>query len=153
MLYNIHQRLCEIFQVKTIFANKGILLIGDLLQLRPPQGRFIFEHPRNSDYLALFNSEDSLWNSFEVVNLVHNHRQGAGSKWAEVLNRIRDGSFTKEDIDLLKTRLIKDLDSSDLSEACHIVFINLEGDGHNEKRLLGFKSKLKEPVAVCTGPS
>ena len=153
MLYNIHQRLCEIFQVKTIFANKGILLIGDLLQLRPPQGRFIFEQPRNSDYLALFNSEDSLWNSFEVVNLVHNHRQGAGSKWAEVLNRIRDGSFTKEDIDLLKTRLIKDPDSSDLSEACHIMFTNLEGDGHNEKKLLGLNSKLKEPVAVCTGPS
>ena len=78
---------------------------------------------------------------------------GAPCKWAEILNRIRNGSFTKEDIDLLKTRLIKDLDSSDLSEACHIVFINLEGDGHNEKRLLGFKSKLKEPVAVCTGPS
>ena len=74
MLYNIHQRLCEVFQVKTIFANKGIMLIGDLLQLRPPQGRFIFEKPKNLDYLPLFYSEDSLWNSFEAVNLVHNHR-------------------------------------------------------------------------------
>ena len=49
MLYNIHRRMCELFQVKSVFANKGILLIGDLLQLRPPQGRFIFEQPRNPD--------------------------------------------------------------------------------------------------------
>ena len=70
-----------------------------------------------------------------------------------MLNRIRDGSFNEDDINLLKTRLIKDPDCSELSEACHIMFTNLEGDDHNEKKLLGLESKLKEPVAVCTGPS
>ena len=152
MLYNIHQRLCELFQVKTIFANKAILLIGDLLQLRPPQGRFIFEQPRNSDYLALFNSSESLWNSFDAVNLTHNHRQGAGSQWADLLNRVRDGSYTRADIDLLKTRIIEDADIPELSEACHVMFTNLEGSDHNEKKLSKLQSKEWKSVADCSGP-
>ena len=152
MLYNIHQRLCEIFQVRTVFANKGILMVGDILQLRPPQGRFIFEQPRNPDYFGLYNSSDSLWNSFDAVNLVHNHRQGEGSEWAEVLNRIRDGSFTSADINLLKTRIIEDPDVPELAEACNIVFTNLEGSDHNDNQLSKLKSKKWGPVAVCSGP-
>ena len=152
MLYNIHRRLCELFQMKTIFANQAVLLIGDLLQLRPPQGRFIFEQPRNSDYYALFNSTDSLWNSFDAVNLIHNHRQGAGSQWADLLNRIRDGSFTKTDIEVLKTRIIEDADIPELSDACHVMFTNLEGSYHNEKKLSKLQSKEWKPIAECFGP-
>ena len=153
MLYNIHRRMCELFQVKSVFANKGILLIGDLLQLRPPQGRFIFEQPRNSDYFALFNSTENLWNSFDAVNLVHNHRQGAGSQWADILNRVRDGSFNNEDINLLKSRIIEDADIPELSDACHVMFTNMEGSDHNEKKLSKLQSKLWKPVASCSGPS
>ena len=70
---NIHKRLCEILQVKSLFANKGIPMIGDLLQLRPVQGRIVFEQPRSDEYFALHKLSDSLSNSFDAVNLVHNH--------------------------------------------------------------------------------
>ena len=152
MLYNIHRRLCEVFQIKTLFANKGVLLIGDLLQLRPPQGRFIFEQSRNSDYLGLYNSSESLRSSFNAVNLIHNHRQGAGSEWAEVLNRIKDGSFTEKDVALLKTRIVEDPYSPELSEACHIMFTNVEVNGYNEKKLETLNSKLWKLNAVWSGP-
>ena len=84
--------------------------------------RFIFEQQRNPDYFGLHNSSDALWNSFNAVNLVHNHRQGASSEWADLLKQIRDGSFTIADINLLKTRIIEDPDVPELSEACHIMF-------------------------------
>ena len=32
-LYKLHLRLCEIFQSDDLFANVGILLVGDLLQV------------------------------------------------------------------------------------------------------------------------
>ena len=32
-LYKIHKRLCEIFQSDDLFANVGIILVGDLLQV------------------------------------------------------------------------------------------------------------------------
>ena len=32
-LYKIHRRLCEIFQSDDLFANIGIILVGDLLQV------------------------------------------------------------------------------------------------------------------------
>ena len=32
-LYKIHRRLCEIFQSEDLFANIGIVLVGDLLQV------------------------------------------------------------------------------------------------------------------------
>lgn len=152
MLYNIHQRLCELFQLKTVFANKGILLVGDLLQLRPIQGKYIFEQPRNSDYVALYNSSDSIWNSFDVVNLVHNHRQGAGSKWADVLNRIRDASFTKDDIELLRSRLIPDPYIPELASASHIYYTNMETTSYNDSMLKSLGSTKRRSIAVCTGP-
>ena len=34
-LYRIHKRLHEIFQIEDPFANKSIVLVGDLLQLPP----------------------------------------------------------------------------------------------------------------------
>ena len=33
-LYKIHRRLMEVFQSEDLFANVGIILVGDLLQVR-----------------------------------------------------------------------------------------------------------------------
>ena len=45
MLYRIHMRLREIFQCNDLFANKSILLVGDLLQLKPVKATYIFNKP------------------------------------------------------------------------------------------------------------
>ena len=42
---------------------------------------------------------------FSVLNLEVNHRQGEDKPYAEILNRIRIGQMTEEDIDKLKTRV------------------------------------------------
>ena len=56
-LYKMHYRLAEIFQSDDLFANKSVLLVGDLLQLPPVRNgsRYIFETPsskKGDDKLA-----------------------------------------------------------------------------------------------------
>ena len=77
MLYCIHMRLCEVFQSKDLFANKSIILVGDLLQLPPVKGKFVFERPVTLKFSVFFDV-NSLWHSFEFQELLQNHRQGDG---------------------------------------------------------------------------
>ena len=45
-----------------------------------------------------------LWNKLEVVVLKTNFRQGEGDPWTELLNRVRIGEPTSEDIEVLRSR-------------------------------------------------
>ena len=51
----------------------------------------------------------------QVLNLEINHRQGKFKEYADMLNRIREGKQTPNDIEKLKTR-IRPRGHSDLSE-------------------------------------
>ena len=51
------------------------------------------------------DGESSLWRSFQVIILTKNHRQGKDKPFADMLNRIREGKQTQEDIDKLATRV------------------------------------------------
>ena len=97
MLYKIDLRLREITQMGVPLGNVAILVLGDLMQMSPISGRFIFLAPRNSQFL-LTSEMDPLWNKFEVINLEINHRQGEDKVYADMLNRIRTGQDTSDDI-------------------------------------------------------
>ena len=73
MLYQIHERLQQIKQNTELFSNVAIILFGDLLQLEPVQGNFIFERPRNERYSGLFEIDD-LWQTFDAVILNKSHK-------------------------------------------------------------------------------
>ena len=73
LLYQIHERLQQIRQNNMLFGNVAILLLGDLLQLKPVQGKFIFERPSNQKYADFFEF-NNLWQSFDVVVLNELHR-------------------------------------------------------------------------------
>ena len=47
VLYKIHKRLCDIFINNLPFGGISTMWVGDLLQLKPVRGRFIFEEPRD----------------------------------------------------------------------------------------------------------
>lgn len=149
MLYKIHSRLCEIFQSEDLFANVSVLLVGDLLQLPPVKARFVFERPTNTHF-AEFHDVTNLWKTFEPNILIHNHRQGNGSKWVDTLNRIREGQVTEEDEEVLRSRIIEtpnlDLDS------CHVFFTNAEVNSHNDKMLNCLTTELVEIPAIQTLP-
>ena len=107
MLYIIHLRLCEVFQCdpkRDWFANKSIILVGDLLQLPPVKACYVFAEPLNDNF-ATFHEVSPLWGTFEAYVLRHNHRQADEKDWANSLNNFRVGEVSKEDEAVLKSRI------------------------------------------------
>ena len=105
MLYQLDLRLQEITEKVGIpFGGLSIIVLGDMLQLKPCMGRYISEEPLNKEFRAT-HALAPRWEMFSSVILEQNHRQGKDKPYAELLNRIRIGEYTQEDIDLLKTRV------------------------------------------------
>jgi hypothetical protein len=105
MLYLLDLRLREIKKVSdVVFGGVFVFLFGDILQLRPVLARYIFEDPTSERFKLAFLI-CSLWNLFEVVILRTNHQQGEDKVYADILNRIRTGEFTEDDVKTLETRV------------------------------------------------
>ena len=115
MLYQLDLRLQEIKEkIGSPFGGVSIFCFGDILQLQPVCGKFIFDRPSNTAFYLTFEL-DSRWHKFSVLNLEINHRQGKDRDYAEMLNRVREGKQTESDINTLKDR-IRPYGHSDLDE-------------------------------------
>ena len=122
MLYQLDLSLQEIKErVGIPFGGVSIFCFGDILQLKPVCGRYIFDCPQNSSYHLTYKL-DSSWHKFNVMNLEINHRQGKDKEYADMLNRVREGKQTKEDIIKLEERIRpyghKDLNKVSLYIVC-----------------------------------
>ncbi len=137
-LYMIHLRLTQITQSKEVFGGIGVVLVGDLLQLPPVQGRYVFQSPINKQFRA-FHDCVGLWNQFEPFILQHNHRQGESKSWAETLNRIREGTLSEKDEEILKSRITEDPFLN--VDSMHVFYTNKEVHDHNTLML----QKLESP--------
>ena len=91
------------------FGGKQMLLFGDLFQLPP------VTKGKEMDYLLdryggthFFHSDAYKAGDFKFIELTKNHRQKGDREFFEVLNRIREGKTTVDDIDLLNTRYTPD---------------------------------------------
>ena len=74
---------------------------------------------------------------FTVVNLEENHRQGEDKAYADLLNRVRVGEFTDEDIEVLKAR-VRSEDDEEIkkhSNDLHIYGTNKKVNDRNESKL------------------
>ena len=140
-LYKIHRRLVDIFNNNLPFGGLGMMFVGDMLQLKPPKGRFIFEMPRNESHALSFEAQ-SLWHGLEAVTLKHNHRQGEDKNFLETLNRMRIGEVIDEDIVRLKSRCVSKLSKKFPQKACNLYYTNVEVNDHNIKMLNGVKGQL-----------
>ena len=142
MLYKIDLRLREITQLAVPFGNVALFVLGDLLQMRPVTGKFIFEDPRSPQF-SLTNEIDPLWRKFDVINLEINHRQGEDKTYANILNRIRTGDETQEDIEELKAQVRKENheDIKKEEDALYIYGTNKNVNKMNKKRLKTLKGE------------
>ena len=105
LLYQIDLRLQEISErVGIPFGGIGVIVFGDMMQLKPCMGRYIFQDPLNQDFITTHRI-DSRWNKFSSVILEKNHRQGKDKQYADLLNRVRIETHTEEDLELLETRV------------------------------------------------
>ena len=150
MLYQIHQRLQAIKGNNKPFGGVAVFFFGDLLQLRPTAAKYIFQEPDEAGFANSFCIEP-LWHSFKIRNLTFNHRQGDDFEYSELLNRMRDGSLTEEDIELLQTRVMREDDAEIPKDALYLAATNAEINKVNEKKLEYLDQELITVKAVILG--
>ena len=82
MLYQLDLRLRELKQnTEQVFGGCAMVFLGDILQLKPVMGRYIFEQPLCADY-HLSHLISPLWKQLQVFLLTKNHRQGEDFAYA-----------------------------------------------------------------------
>merc|ERR1711942_47687 len=67
-------------------------------------GRYICKDPINPEFKTTHTLAPR-WEMFQPIILETNHRQGKDKDYADLLNRVRVGKHTKEDLDMLKMRV------------------------------------------------
>merc|ERR1719239_2083723 len=139
LLYNLDLRLREITKVDEMFGGLSVFVFGDLFQLRPPKARFVFEEPKSREH-AVAHRLRNLWRQFQVVELEENHRQGEDKEYGDLLNRVRVGAHTDEDIELLKTREAPEDDPA-LNDAIHIYGTNAKVNSRNNAKLKEIRAR------------
>ncbi|CAB3988639.1 ATP-dependent DNA helicase PIF1 [Paramuricea clavata] len=127
----INNRLKDIKGSKEDFGGVSMVVIGDLFQLEPVMDRYIFKNLDNSEYAALApNKWQDNFNMFELEEIM---RQRESKVFAEILNRLREGKHTKDDILKLKERLIKENSIQDPMDVPHLFIQNQKVNEFNER--------------------
>lgn len=127
----INNRLKDIKGSTEDFGGVSIIAIGDLFQLEPVMDRYIFKNLDNSEYAVLApNKWQHHFNIFELKEIM---RQRESKVFAEILNRLREGKHTKEDILKLKERVVKENSNDDPMDAPHLFIQNKKVNEFNER--------------------
>ena len=112
-------RLGEITNKRHLpYGGLAVFFFGDLLQLRPIKGGWIFKEDKSKDDETGVSELNPLWNLFDTLTLECNHRQGDDKAYADMLNRIRKAEHTYDDMMFLMDRVRQpghpDLQQADL---------------------------------------
>lgn len=128
----INNRLKDIKGSKDDFGGISIIAIGDLFQLQPVMDGYIFKDLDNSEYSIL---APNLWQKhFKMFELHEIMRQRESKLFAEILNRLREGIHTIDDILKLKERMFDEKsDLNFLMDIPHLFIQNKKVNDFNEK--------------------
>ncbi|KAF9406992.1 hypothetical protein HW555_012830, partial [Spodoptera exigua] len=103
-LRNIHIRLQQLKQDQGNFGGINVILFGDLMQLPPVSritgGSYCFRQPSN------LTGETNLWQLFSFCELPQNMRQAGDNTFVDILNNIRVGELTMDQLEILDSRRI-----------------------------------------------
>ena len=111
MLMYVNLRLQEVFGDSSFFGGKCLIVFGDLLQLPPVKGQPVFEEVSAKVLQTLtggLSMSLNLWLNFEFDELRINQRQAGpeNSTWSGILSRIRIGTQTPTDIEMIGSRVM-----------------------------------------------
>ena len=96
----------------------------------------IYASPKNQKSKSLWQIPGgNLWEKFESITLKTNHRQGEDMVYANLLNRVRIGEHTDEDIETLKTRVFPRNSSELPPDALLITGTNQIVKSFNDRRI------------------
>ena len=130
-LFNfLNLRLQRIMETKEPFGAISMITVRDLFQLKPVFDKWIFENSE-SGYNAFATN---IWTQyFTVFELTEIMRQKDDKQFAELLNRLREGKHSDDDIAILKQRLLNVTRENDNYpiNATHLFTTNASVDAHN----------------------
>ena len=129
----INLRLQEIKGCTKPFGDISILAVGDLFQLKPVLDSWIFSMEYKTSQLQSLGT--NLWvDLFEFFELKEIMRQKGDRAFALLLNRLREGNHTEEDLAVLEKRQILNPSSmtEDLKQLAHLFCRRADAYAHNE---------------------
>jgi len=127
----INCRLKDIKGSKDDFGGVSIIAIGDLFQLKPVMDGYIFNNFEDLQYGILL---PNLWKEhFKMFELHEIMRQRESKVFAEILNRLREGNHTNDDLLKIKDRLITPNSSTYPSDAPHLFIQNKKVNEFNDR--------------------
>eukprot|EP00111_Clytia_hemisphaerica_P014066 TCONS_00041399-protein len=131
LLLQIHQRLCEIFGVsdRIPFANKTIIVSGDLYQLPPVRAKQVFS--LDGFIISLLK----LWRNFQFAELDKVMRQQGDNTFIDLLNNVRIGRLTEDEEKILQSRFVSPENPDYPWDALHLFAENSLVKIHNERML------------------
>jgi len=128
-LYDIDQRLRQIFATTREFGGKSVIVVGHLRQLAPVAGSYVFRPPVHLPLgLCVGNY---LWSKFALYELDEVMRQKGDMEFCKALNNMAEGLMDAEDIQLIKSREINE-NNKPPENAIHLFATNEECRYHND---------------------
>ena len=128
----INTRLQQLTGTKADFGGLSVIAVGDLYQLKPVTGSWIFlDLEKESSSLAR-----NLWKDlFKLYELLDIMRQKDDLQFAHLLNRLRLNELTDKDQDTLKTRFVSPESKDYQKDLLHLFAENAGVNKHNNEIL------------------
>ncbi|OXA43032.1 ATP-dependent DNA helicase pif1 [Folsomia candida] len=101
-LYDIDQRLRQIYETAEPFGGKSFVVVGHLRQLPPIGGSYVFKPPTHIPRGAVVGNH--LWELFQLYELTEIMRQRDEWEFCKALNNMAEGIMDEDDIALIKSR-------------------------------------------------
>ena len=150
----INNRLKDIKGSSLPFGAVSIIAIGDLFQLQPVMDAYIFKDMDNLEYGILApNIWQELFKMFELHEIM---RQRESKQFAEMLNRLREGNHTKEDIMKFKEQILQPSSTNYPIDAPHLFIQNAKVNEFNDRAhraISGTKYSIKAHDSVIGAES
>ena len=145
----INNRLKDIKGSSLPFGGVSIIAIGDLFQLQPVMDDYIFKDMNNIENGILApNIWQELFKMFELHEIM---RQRESKQFAEMLNRLREGNHSKEDIMKFNEHILQPSSTNFPIDAPHLFIQNAKVNEFNDRAhhaILGTKCSIKAHDSV-----
>lgn len=144
MFLIIHQRLCEIFDIRNTeedcyFGRINILFFGDLLQLPPVKAISPF-----IDFPPIMGIETNLWKTLLTYDeLTINMRQESDKNFAQILHNIRIGKLSETDEKVLRKREIILADKEPVEECLQSLITYIKERPQNTMCIFATRARCK----------
>ena len=143
----LNVRLHKIMGNKEPFGGISVITVGDLFQLKPVFDKWIFGNSQIGYDALASNIWAEYFTLFELTEIV---RQKDDKEFAELLNRLREGKHSKDDIALLKQRFLNVRPEEDnyLFNITHLFTTNAPVHAHNNVLYTFYKNYKVEVKTV-----